>query len=106
MALRMPPELPGGGVFWVNNATDIPATPLLISVHRIAPRKNKPTAVASPERPRATELVTLRIKLRFMLLLPSYRRERAPIEAHQHEAGGCDDHECDQEQQRAERYQR
>src|SRR4051812_26095045 len=105
MALRMPPALPGGGVFWVNNATDIPAMPLLISVHRIAPRKNKPTAVASPERPRATALVTLRIKRRFIHLPPSYRRERAPIESQQHEAGGSDDHEGDQEQQRAERYQ-
>src|SRR5882724_6970415 len=99
MALRIPPVPPGGGVFCVNSATDIPATPFAIKVHRIAPRQKRPTAVARPERHKASTLVNLRMPRLLMGIRPSYRRERAPVEAHQHEAGGRDDHECDQEQQ-------
>src|SRR5690348_9123907 len=106
MAFRIPPLEPGGGVFWVNSATDIPARPLNTSVQRIAPRKNNPITVASPERHRATTLVTLRIARRLMCLPPSNRRERAPFEAHEHQTRGRDDHEGDDKQDRTQAHQR
>ena len=61
-----PPALPGGGVILVNRSTDMPATPFFTSVHRIAPRKNSPIAVATPESTSARMLSALRSVRRFM----------------------------------------
>ena len=56
----------------MNKATDIPATPLEISVHRIAPRQNRPMAVARPDMHSARTLVILRIVRRFIGMPISY----------------------------------
>ena len=60
-------EFPGGGRLCVNTVDDIPATPFLISVHRIATRNPRPISVAAPDRVSATTFVILR---RRRLLMP------------------------------------
>jgi len=56
MAFSRPPRSSGGGVIIVNRSRLRLALPLLIVVHRIQTRKNRPNSAAAPESTIATRL--------------------------------------------------
>ena len=61
MALRRPPELPGGGVIWVNTASERPENPCQNRTTRIMNSPVSPMAAATTLRPIQIALLLCRL---------------------------------------------
>src|SRR3954454_19437935 len=101
IGLRRPPEEPGGGVIWVNTASERPPTPSQSSTPRMSTSHDSPNRVAAIDSPMAIMLRRRRVS-RSAIASASHAR----VEAHQHETRCRKDDERDDEQDQSERNQR
>ena len=104
MALSRPPELPGGGVISVNTPSESPEKPWYTSVPRMIARIPTPSTVAAKQRISTPGVAALATAVaRFVKCHRSF--PRFALEPHQHQPGGGQHDERDEEEDEAQRDQ-
>src|SRR5580658_10456468 len=105
MAFTSPPALPGGGVIWVNSAGVQAEAPSHSRSDRIAASTNRPMPVATVDRPSTIRLRPRRLRYRAASNSAARLMASGPgpqLQPDQHEFGGRQHQEGDQEQHEAE----